>query len=220
MRIGQRLRNILAARVNDALERHTDPDRALRQGVRDLGHEVERLTATTADAIAQDRLMKARIDQAEREIESLNRHAASALAVENRELARRIVARRIDLELELAALVERWTCQAALSQRLRGQLDSLRARRREAADRLANLTARLSAARSRERVAGWETVDTPIALLPLADLEEAVLKAEARAQAVAELRTRDDESALDELAAAERERKIDEELERLTAAAR
>jgi phage shock protein A len=149
MGLMHRLTNLLNANLNDLLDQAEDPERMLRQAVRELETGVARSLDAAARAIAHERLLA-------RHQAGVQQRLAASL-----ERARTAVRRNADAEAlgqlrlkaqhehEAASLGEQHQQAGATSARLREQVIALRQKLTEARGRLEDLTARGRAAHAR-----------------------------------------------------------------------
>ncbi|MBI92503.1 MAG: hypothetical protein CME05_04735, partial [Gemmatimonadaceae bacterium] len=142
-----RISHILRSNVNEVLDRLEDPEKMVRQMVRDMEAAVDRAVGAVSTAVAdQRRLAKENAATRER-IE--NMHAKATLAFERGDeaLARQALARMVVLEETLAGIEPALNQGQQTVEDLRAKLSMLRDDLRDAQNRQGALIARLRNAR-------------------------------------------------------------------------
>lgn len=142
MRIFQKAADIVNANLNDLVDRFENPQRLLRQALREMDDTIAATSAAVARSLAAERLLVKTRDEHAAQIASWQARSLTAIGTGDDELARRAVARKLDhqraverLDLQLAAAGE-------TNERLREQLDLLRQKHSDARSRLLLLDAR------------------------------------------------------------------------------
>jgi len=189
MGILRRANDILAANVNDLVERFEHPEKMLRQAVRELETAISTVLAAVARSIAAEKMLARQYASHREQASAWQCRAQTAVAACDDTLARQAIARRLDHE-RLAARLDRQLEQSrAANQSLRRQVDTLRSRHTEARSKLATLFARQTAADARRQAsAGSSAVGFRIAALERMDrLVEKIEWSEAEAQALSDL---------------------------------
>jgi phage shock protein A len=218
MGILQRTSDLVAANLNDLVDRFEDPQRMLRHALRQMDVLLETMSLAVARSIAAERLLaKTREEHLERAAE-WQRRAALAVGEGDDATARRAIARQLDHQ-HAARLTEKElvTAQSA-NERLRGELAALRDKQASGRTKLALLSARQTAATAQRQLAtAWGSHEQARTVTRFDYFCQQVELAEAEAMALVELETHD-EAQLD----AEFERRrtksaIDTELTRLKA---
>ena len=99
-----RISHILRSNVNEVLDRLEDPEKMVRQMVRDMEAAVDRAVGAVSTAVAdQRRLAKEKAATRER-IENMHAKATRALERGDEALARQALARKVVLEETLAGI--------------------------------------------------------------------------------------------------------------------
>ena len=214
MGIFRRVTDIISANLNDLVDRLEDPEKGLRQAIREMEETIDKATGAAAKAIAGERLLAKELAEHERlEGEWLQR-AEQAVKAGDDELARQSLRRKHEHEklanaLDDQALMAQETCQ-----RLRRQVEAMRAKLAEAKRKLATLGARSTVAHARKRletvgVAGRLRTD---AFSRFDRMREKVELAEAEADALVALHAGEEETVKLEFEATEEELSIQAEL--------
>lgn len=153
MGIFRRASDIIAANLNDLIDQFEDPERMLRQAIREMEAAVSSALDGAVQVIASEKLLTRQLETERYAADQWHQRAQQALAAEDEPLARQAVARKLEHQQLAAALADQQAAAIETSQRLRRQVDALRARLAEARRKLAALVARQRAAAARRTVA-------------------------------------------------------------------
>jgi phage shock protein A len=142
-----RISDIVRSNVNELLDQLEDPEKMVRQMVRDMETEVDRVTAAVGTAVAGVRRLQKEQESSKDRSAQLQARARQALEADEEELARQILERRVLLDhaahdMEPALEEGRLTVD-----RLKSQLKSLREDLEDARHRQGSLIARIRASR-------------------------------------------------------------------------
>ncbi len=140
-----RIAAIVRSNVNELLDQLEDPEKMVRQMVRDMEADVDRVTAAVGTAVAGVRRLQKEQENQRSRSHGLQTRAERALEAGDEVLARQILARRVVLDqatddLQPALVEGRLTVE-----RLKAQLTSLRADLEDARQRQGSLIARIRA---------------------------------------------------------------------------
>ena len=138
-----RISSIVRSNVNELLDQLEDPEKMVRQMVRDMETEVDRVTGAVGTAVAGVRRLQKEQEGSKDRSAQLQARARQALEAGEEELARQILGRRVLLDhaaddLEPALVEGRLTVE-----RLKAQLASLREDLEDACHRQGSLIARI-----------------------------------------------------------------------------
>jgi phage shock protein A len=188
MGIFRRTGDIIAANLNDLVDRFEDPETMLRQALREMDAAIEAASTAAARSLAAEKLLARELAHHEREAAQWQARAAAAVAAGDDELAKRALLRRREHDDLAGALCEQLAAAGDANGRLRRQLDAMHAKRAEAARKLATLAARHAVAQARRRLhsRGAAALDTG-AFARFDRLRAKVERAEAEADAISEL---------------------------------
>ena len=188
MNIFRRCTDILSANLNDLIDRFEDPEKALRQAIREMDAAVLASMNSAAKTIAGERLAARQLAEHRQQAEQWLSRARQAVHEGDESLARRALLRKSEHDRLIDALADQ---QAALDQagrKLRRQIDGMRARVAEANRKLATLSARKRAADAQRALLGAGTGGSPAAAFANFDrLCHRVETAEAEAEAWTDL---------------------------------
>jgi phage shock protein A len=189
MRLFQRIGDIIAANLNDLVDRFEDPEIMLKQAIREMETMVESATGAAARAIAGERLLGRELSDHERKASRWTARAENAVIQGDDGLARQAIVRAHEHNAMAAALLEQRMSAERRAQALRGQVNAMRAKQAEARRKLESLSASRQLAES-GRALGGTTVTSSEKTNGFARYEKMhrqIEQAEAEALAVAEL---------------------------------
>ena len=146
MSIFRRVNDILTANINDLVDRFEDPQKMLRQAVREMEKAIAAAVTAAARSIAAQKLLANEIERHRAEAGRWHNRATAAVAAENDDAARRALSRRREHERLIDALEAEHAAAEAAIARLRQRIDAMRAKRAEAGRVLVLLAARQSVA--------------------------------------------------------------------------
>jgi phage shock protein A len=214
MQLFQRVGDIIAANLNDLVDRFEDPEVMLRQAIREMETMIEEATVAAARAVAGERLLSKDLADHERRALSWRAAAEDAVAREEDAQARQAIAHAHEHEALAQALVEQRSSAGQTARTLCSQVNAMRAKLAEARGKLASLSARrqvVEAGRSL-RTAAFPSPREARGFARFERMRRRVEQAEAEAEALGELC---DDLALDpdsEAAARERARRVEADL--------
>lgn len=195
MGIFRRISDIISANVHEMVEHFEDPEKMLRQAIREMEGAIGKTLDSAARVVAQEKLLAGELAR-HRELSARSlQQAQRAVERHDDRAARQALARKRDHEKLIAALEDRQTTTQTASTRLRRQLDAMRVRLAEARHQQSLLIARQRAAEARRKFAtdtnGAGMADESFARFDR--LCRKVEQAEAESEALCEL-TGDDET--------------------------
>ena len=212
MAIFKRLADILRANINAMLEKAEDPEKMLKLIIADMEEALRKATVATAQAIANERRLRAQYEKARALAEEWQRRAEEALKAGNEELALKAVEKKVEYE-NLAAGYEKAYQEAhEVSERLRRELDTLKAKLEEARTRYTTLIARKRAADVQKEFAKYTGSFGGDVFGKFDKMEEKILREEEEAEALVELSK---DSVEEEYERMSREKRARSELEAL-----
>jgi phage shock protein A len=149
-----RLKNLLNANLNDLLDQAENPERMLRQAVRELETGVARSLDAAARAIAQERLLARQQAGLQQRLAATLERAQTAVDRKDDVAALSQLRHKAFHEREVGLLNDQIQRATATSERLRSQVVALRQKLTEARGRLEDLTTRGRAAQARRLAVG------------------------------------------------------------------
>ncbi len=148
-----RMTDILRSNINEALDRAEDPEKLIRQMIREMEEAVNKATASVGTAVANQKRLERQYDERVTQVGDWQRKAERGVEAGEDELARRALERKTVLQRavdELGPVVEE---SRRTAQQLREQLRELKGKLEEARTRQGTLTARHRAAEARKKLA-------------------------------------------------------------------
>ncbi|MCS7002349.1 MAG: PspA/IM30 family protein [Dehalococcoidia bacterium] len=188
--IFDRLGTLLRANLNALLDQAEDPEKMLDQILRDMANGIREAESQVAEMIAREKLLRADMEEDQRKIDEWNRKAQFALQRGQEDLAKEAIRRKLDYAKSLELSQQQWQVQYAAAERLKAELLQLRSKYESAQRQREQLIARNRQAQAQERInrtiASISTIDPSS---ELARMDERIRLREAKANAMAELRS-------------------------------
>ncbi len=209
----KRISDVISANLNDLIDRVEDPERMIKQIIREMEENISKAKEGVIEAIASEKQLQKDLEQHRRQSSEWQKKAEEALQVDKEELARAALMRKKEHDNIIKALEPSWEAAKNTSERLKIQLHALEAKLEEARRKRSTLVARHRAAEARQHMdktlanfqAGLD------AQANFARMEDKVTEMEARVEAAAELHS--DASQLEkDFLAMEVEQEVDNEL--------
>jgi phage shock protein A len=187
--IFKRINDIITANINDLIDRVEDPERMIKQIIREMEDNINRAKEGVIDAIASEKQLYKDLEHNRRQSAEWLHKAEEALNTGQEDLARMALTRKKEHDNILKALEPSWEAAKATSEQLKAQLHALEAKLEEARRKRSTLVARQRAAEARQYM------DTTLshvqagldAQANFARMEDKVAEIEARAEAMAEV---------------------------------
>jgi phage shock protein A len=189
MQLFQRIGDIIAANLNDLVDRFEDPEVMLKQAIREMETMIESSTGAAARAIAGERLLARDLADHEQNAARWKAAALSAVAQGDDDLARQAIVRAHEHEAMAEALFEQRNSAAQTAQALRGQIKAMKAKQADARRKLESLSARRQLAetgRALHEIA-VRPAHMPNGFVRFERMERQIAQREAEAEALAEL---------------------------------
>jgi phage shock protein A len=219
MGVFRRISDIISANLNDLTEGFEDPERMLKQAVREMEETIAEVTNQTAKAMANDTTLSRELERNRVQQCQWQDRAEKAVAEGNDDLARKAIARKNEHEKLVAALESQLETAQEASASLRCQLAGMKAKLAEGKRNLATLSARQRAAAFRKKMetqaAGMVSDVDDSAFAKFDRMKAKVEQAEAEAAAMAELRGLDAGGAAEDIESPEEELGVSAELAEL-----
>ncbi|MGO8747610.1 MAG: PspA/IM30 family protein [Thermoguttaceae bacterium] len=193
MGIFSRISDIISANFNEMADNFEDPEKMLKQAIREMEESIADATQQTAKAMANEKTLARELQRNRQQAGVWQSRAEAAVAAGDDDLARKALVRRREHEDLAAALEDQSQSANQAAVTLKRQLDAMRAKLAEAKRSLATLTVRKRAADFRKQVecqvAGLTPEIDESAFAKFDRLKAKVEQAEAEAEALAELRS-------------------------------
>ena len=224
MQLFQRIGDIIAANLNDLVDRFEDPEVMLKQAIREMETMIESSTGAAARAIAGERLLARDLSDHERNASRWHARAEKAVAQGDDDFARRAIVRAHEHEAMATALTDQRNSAERTGQALRGQVAAMRAKQAEARRKLESLSTRRQLAETGPALQGTAVRPSRQAngFARFERMGRQIAQAEAEALALGELYVSAEVSLEAEAESREQDRRVEAELaaikERLGAA--
>lgn len=214
--IFKRISDVITANINDLIDRVEDPERMIKQIIREMEENISKAKEGVIDAIASEKQLQKELEHHRQQSAEWLNKAEQALQAEKEDLARAALTRKREHDSIIQALEPSWVAAKNTSEQLKTQLRALEAKLEEARRKRTTLIGRQRAAEARQHMdrtansfqAGLE------AHASFARMEDKVAEIESRTEAMAELSG--DASDLEkEFLAMEVEHEVENELNRL-----
>ena len=214
MRLFRRIGDIVAANLNDLVDRFEDPEVMLEQAIREMETMIEVATGAAARAIAGERILARDLQDHERNVQRWNDRAEVAVVHADDDLARQAIARAHEHEAMAHALVDQRSSSEQTALALRGQINAMRAKHAEATRKLASLSAGRQIVENGRAVRGLAARSLPGSngFSRFERMRSRLAQAETEAEVLAELDERVDLSLEVEAEIRERARRVEAEL--------
>lgn len=187
--IFKRINDIISANINDLIDRVEDPERMIKQIIREMEDNIARAKEGVIDAIASEKQLLKDLDHHRRQSAEWLKKAEVAIEAGQEDMARMALTRKKEHDDIIRALEPSWEAAKATSERLKTQLHALEAKLEEAKRKRSTLVARQRAAQAREYMG--DTLSHFQAGLDahanFARMEDKVAAMEARVEAMDEL---------------------------------
>jgi len=148
----KRISDVITANLNDLVDRVEDPERLIKQLIREMEENISSAREGVIDAIASEKQLAKELDNQRRQTEEWHGRARRALESGNEALAREALLRKKDHDPIVANLERSWESARRTSERLKTQLRALEMKLEEARLKKSSLIARQRAAQAREQM--------------------------------------------------------------------
>ena len=185
----KRINDIVTANINDLIDRVEDPERMIKQIIREMEDNIRRAKDNVIDAVASEKRLHREVASHRDQAHEWEQKAESALASGNEDLARAALLRKKEHDGVLKSLVPAWEAAKNTSAALQDQLRALEAKLEEAKRKRGTLVARQRAAQARQHMEQTKvTFDNGLATESnFARMEDKVSEIEAQAEAIVEV---------------------------------
>jgi len=150
--IFKRINDVLSANINDLIDRVEDPERMVKQIIREMEENILRAREGVVEAIASEKKLQKELESNRQLAADWLGKAETALRTGNEGLARSALARKKEHDDIVKALEPAWQSANATSERLKNQLRALEAKLEEARRKRGTLLARQRAAEARDQL--------------------------------------------------------------------
>lgn len=137
-----RVADILSANLNDLVDRFEDPEKMLKQAIREMESAMDESLDHAAKVLATAKLTRRQLNDELSRVVELDAVAETAVRANDEAQARQVLARRQEHQTLVEALQSEFDAAEACGQRLRRQINGMRIKMSDARRRLATLSAR------------------------------------------------------------------------------
>ncbi len=213
MNLLERVLTLLRANLTSVVEKSDDPEKVLRQLQLDMRNQLVQVKTQVATAIAEGHKLQKRSKERVTEAELWIKKAEQAIQQENDDTARTALMRHNDIARQAQRYAQQQKEQEQLVTTMRSALRQLEAKIAEVETTIDLLVARKRNALLQQRVFdALNMAGNPRDKERTAKAQDAVLEAEARARALADIHKRNLDNQLDQLSA---EQLVEQQLESL-----
>ncbi len=185
----KRISDVLTANINDLIDRVEDPERMIKQIIREMEANISQAKERVVDAITSEKKLEREVGDHRNEADMWQEKAQQALENDNEELARAALVRKKEHDKILKTLEPAWGAAVDTSAALKAQLRALESKLEEAKRKKSTLIARQRAAEARQHMEHTKTT-FEAGLQAHSDftrMEERVAEIEARTEAMTEV---------------------------------
>lgn len=189
MGIFRRMNDIISANINDLVDGFEDPEKMLKQAVREMETALNQAMDGAAKVIANEKRLAKQLADWRSQADQLKHRAKQAITRGDDDAARHALVRKRECEQLAAALEDQRTAAEHAARRLRRQIEAMRVRLAEARRKMITLAARRQAVEARKQfTSGIASATTDRTAFGRFDrLCESIEQSEAEADALLEL---------------------------------
>ncbi|MEJ2327142.1 MAG: PspA/IM30 family protein [Chromatiaceae bacterium] len=185
----RRINEVITANISDLIDRVEDPEKMIKQIIREMEENIARVKDDVVDAIASEKTLRQDVEKHRNASAQWQQKARMALKEGNEELARTTLVRKNEHDKILESLEPALKSAINTSASLKSQLKALEAKLDEAKRKRSSLVARQRAAEAREKMTriGTTFKEGLAAQADFTRMEDRVAEIEARSEAVIEV---------------------------------
>lgn len=152
MGIFSRITDVFKANVNDALDKVEDPEKMIKQMVIEMEESINKTTLAVAQAIANEKGLLNKIERAKKDSKEWEERAMQAINAGRDDLAKGALEKKAISDKNANDLVPIHAQASDTANKLRQQLNTLKAKLDEARSRQSTLIARSQAAKAQKQI--------------------------------------------------------------------
>ena len=152
MGLFKRINDIISANLNELTEGWEDPEKMLKQAIREMEESIAEATKETAKAVANEKVLAKELETNRNLTAKWQGRAEQAVASDDDQLAKKALKRKQEHAKLVIALEDQIEAAQDASKGLKRQLDAMKAKLSEAKRNLATLSARQRAAEFRKKM--------------------------------------------------------------------
>jgi len=184
-----RITDVITANISDMIDRVEDPERMIRQIIREMEDNIRRAREGVLDAMTNEKQLGKELEHHRKQSEEWHAKAEKAIRTGKEDLARKALTRKKEHDKIVADTEGAWESARNTSVNLKTQLKKLEAKLDEARRKRASLAARQKAAEARQYMSSTtRCFDRGLIAQDKFDrMEDRVVEIEARTEAMLEL---------------------------------
>ncbi len=185
----KRISDVISANINDLIDRVEDPERMIKQIIREMEENINKAKEGVIEAITSEKQLQKDLEHHRQQSAEWLNKAEQAMQANKEELARGALVRKKEHDNIIKALEPSWEAAKNTSENLKTQLRALEAKLEEARRKKGTLVARQRAAEARQHMnKTMSNFETGLnAQANFERMEGKVAEMEARTEAMAEL---------------------------------
>lgn len=148
----KRINDVIAANINDLVDRVEDPERMIKQIIREMEENISNAKESVIDALASEKQLKHELDSHRSQSADWLARADKALDANNESLAREALARKKEHDRIADSMDSSWEMARDTTVRLKSQLQALEHKLDEAKRKKGSLIARQRMANARDQM--------------------------------------------------------------------
>ena len=190
MGIFNRIADILAANINDLIDKAEDPEKMVKQLIIEMDQQVEDATKALGQAMGSQKVAAMELADAKAQAADWNDKAKLALKAGNEELAKKALDSKVGVDQQVEALQANYDVITENVNKLKAQVEELKMKLDEARSRQNVLIARSKMADAAQKTAVTiSSATTDSAFAKLDAMERKIMEKEATAEAFATINT-------------------------------
>ena len=186
MGIFSRIADILAANINDLIDKAEDPEKMVKQLIIEMDEQVEEATKALGQAMGSQKVAAMELADAKAQAADWNDKAKLALKAGNEDLAKKALDAKVGVDQQVEALQANYDVITENVDKLKSQVENLKMKLDEARSRQNVLIARSKMADAAQKTAVTiSSATTDSAFAKLDAMERKIMEKEATAEAFA-----------------------------------
>src|SRR5699024_1018117 len=196
----KRMKTVVSSELNSMLDKAEDPVKMLDQFMREMGEDIRDVEAAVAKQIANEKILKRKLDDNKAMINKRQEQAEQALEADKEDLARRALQNKKEYEEQVNVLKESWEHALQDTEQLKSKLDEMKSEYHQMKLKKDSLKARAESAKTKTKVNHtMSSIGSDASKQGFERMEERVIQYEAEAETSEDLsrenHTLDDEFA-------------------------
>ncbi|MDC3415763.1 PspA/IM30 family protein [Aquibacillus salsiterrae] len=186
----KRVKTIVSSELNTMLDKAEDPVKLLDQFMRDMESDIRDVEASVAKQIANEKMLKRKLDDANAIVEKRQKQAEQAIEAGNEDLARRALEDKNNHVKQADSLQDSWARAKSDADLLRTKLDEMKKEYQDMKLKKDSLKARAESAKTRTKInRTMSSIGNDQSKQGFDRMEEKVLRYEAEAETSEDIST-------------------------------